>query len=92
MIVVYHCFVFRSRRHVQTQMIGSGKEVIDFSDKKPLDEEDDYRNDTFESDSDDNDLGHGNVHDKNDSNPSETGTYTVDKDDDSPSSSTQVRS
>ena len=53
-------------------------------------EEDDYRNDTFESDSDDNNLGHENVHDKNDSNPSETGTYTVDKDDDTPSSSTQV--
>ena len=38
--------------------------------------EDKYNEDTFDSDSDDND---DNVNDKQESNPSETGTYTVDK-------------
>lgn len=46
--------------------------------------------DTFESESDDNPLTHENVPDKNESNPSETGTYTVDKEDESPTSPTQV--
>lgn len=55
--------------------------------KKVRQEEDDsYRNDAFESDSDDNDAELENVHDKVESNPSETGTYTVDKDDDSQTS------
>ena len=55
--------------------------------KKVRQEEDDsYRNDVFESDSDDNDAELENVHDKVESNPSETGTYTVDKDDDSQTS------
>ena len=70
-------------------------EEIKFSlvDKKVRREqdEDSYQNDTFESDSDDNHAGRENVPDKADSNPSETGTYTVDKDDDSPASpQTQV--
>ena len=39
--------------------------------------EDDYNEDTFDSDSDDNE---DNVNDKPESDPSETGTYTVDKD------------
>jgi len=38
--------------------------------------EDDYNDDTFDSDSDDN---NDNINDKPESNPSETGTYTVDK-------------
>lgn len=38
--------------------------------------EDDYNEDTFDSDSDDNEDNN----DKQESNPSETGTYTVDKD------------
>ena len=49
-------------------------------------DDDSYQNDTFESDSDDNHGGRENAPDKVESNPSETGTYTVDKDDDSPSS------
>ena len=69
-------------------------EEIKFSllDNKVRHEDDDsYQNDTFESDSDDNHAGRENVPDKADSNPSETGTYTVDKDDDSPASpQTQV--
>jgi len=43
--------------------------------------EDDYNEDTFDSDSDDNE---DNVDDKPESDPSETGTYTVDKDEESP--------
>ena len=39
--------------------------------------EDDYHDDTFDSDSDDKE---DKVNDKPDSDPSETGTYTVDKD------------
>ena len=59
--------------------------------KKVRQEEDDsYRNDVFESDSDDNDAELENVHDKVESNPSETGTYTVDKDDDSQTSPQSV--
>ena len=69
-------------------------EEIKFSlldNKVRREDEDSYQNDTFESDSDDNHAGRENVPDKADSNPSETGTYTVDKDDDSPASpQTQV--
>ena len=69
-------------------------EEIKFSlldNKVRREDEDSYQNDTFESDSDDNHAGRENVADKADSNPSETGTYTVDKDDDSPASpQTQV--
>ena len=39
--------------------------------------EDDYYDDTFDSDSDENE---DKVNNKPDSDPSETGTYTVDKD------------
>lgn len=69
-------------------------EEIKFSlmDKKVRGADDDsYQDDTFESDSDDNHAGRENAPDKAESNPSETGTYTVDKDDDSPASpQTQV--
>ena len=69
-------------------------EEIKFSlldNKVRREDEDSYQNDTFESDSDDNHAGRENVPDKADSNPSETGTYTVDKDDDSQTSpQTQV--
>lgn len=69
-------------------------EEIKFSlvDKKVRGADDDsYQNDTFESDSDEPHAGRENVQDKVESNPSETGTYTVDKDDDSPASpQTQV--
>ena len=69
-------------RHRVTEPLTSGKETREFSEKNAI-KDDDYGNDTFESDSDDNDVGHENVRDKNESNPSETGTYTVDKEDDS---------
>jgi len=69
-----------------SEKICSGKEVMGFTMDKKAIKDDDYANDTFESDSDDNHLGHENVRDKNESNPSETGTYTVDKEDDSPAS------
>ena len=74
---------FRPRH---SEKIFSGKEVMGFTMDKKAIKDDDYANDTFESDSDDNHLGHENVRDKNESNPSETGTYTVDKEDDSPAS------
>ena len=68
------------------QRISSGKGSLNYTKAETADDDDDdYKNDTFESESSEE------VGEKNGSNPSETGTYTVDKEDDSQPSTPKAR-
>lgn len=74
------------RRGATCDRISSGKGPVDFSQEKHVnDDEDDYVNDTFESECSDE-----AAEEKNGSHPSETGTYTVDKEEDDSPTSIQV--
>ena len=68
------------------QRISSGKGSLNYTKAETADDDDDdYKNDTFESESSEE------VGEKNGSNPSETGTYTVDKEDESQPSTPKAR-